>query len=332
MKQSTYFGGLTIKRGNTPLMKAVAFRNKRECQMLLERNVDPNEPSASRSKNTSAIYAATIGDESIFALLLEKKANPNLANVCRVTPLLCAAKNGHLLICDQLLKYRPKINLNHQDERGNTALIHAAIQKNTDVCSLLIEEGADLNIVEEDDNSTALILSAKYGFLPESILLLNAGAIHSIQDWCGKTALTNASERGHLEIVQALIAVNADPNIRDNLMRTALSYASERGHLEIVQALIAQGADTNLVDDHNETALHKAARNKHLEICKCLAEQMLQESIVVLNHNNKSALEVWGGRVNLSGDEIPREDLGEELSDDKKDFCAFIEGMLAEVL
>ena len=63
-------GYLSTRLGITPLMEAVAFSNEGECQILLESGVDLNEPAKSSSKETALIYAATIGSDSIFALLL----------------------------------------------------------------------------------------------------------------------------------------------------------------------------------------------------------------------------------------------------------------------
>lgn len=76
-------------------------------------------------------------------LLLEQGVSANTAP--QGTPLIClAAANGHSAVINILLEY--KANPNAQDTEGNTPIIHAIINNDTDMAKQLLQNGADPNI------------------------------------------------------------------------------------------------------------------------------------------------------------------------------------------
>eukprot|EP00435_Cladocopium_sp_Y103_P021477 s927_g5.t1 len=44
------------------------------------------------------------------------------------TPLMCAARAGHLKVIQRLLELKPQMSLNSSDQLGQTALDHAVVQ------------------------------------------------------------------------------------------------------------------------------------------------------------------------------------------------------------
>ncbi|XP_072539166.1 photoreceptor ankyrin repeat protein [Salminus brasiliensis] len=64
------------------------------------------------------------------------------------TALMIAAQAGHVSICNYLLNYFPGVDIEMRDSRGFTALIKAAMQGRSDVVAALVMHGADLNIVD----------------------------------------------------------------------------------------------------------------------------------------------------------------------------------------
>ncbi|XP_015462592.2 photoreceptor ankyrin repeat protein [Astyanax mexicanus] len=64
------------------------------------------------------------------------------------TALMIAAQAGHVSICNYLLNYFPGVEIEMRDSRGYTALIKAAMQGRSDVVAALVMHGADLNIVD----------------------------------------------------------------------------------------------------------------------------------------------------------------------------------------
>ena len=58
-------------------------------------------------------------------LFLDKGADVNVKDFYGDTPLILAAKEGHLLVVKSLLGHKP--NLEIKDGEGNTALVQAAV-------------------------------------------------------------------------------------------------------------------------------------------------------------------------------------------------------------
>lgn len=123
-----------------------------------------------------------------------------------------------------------------RDEDGATPLIRAARLGETALVKNLIQEGADVNAVDN------------YGW----------------------TALIWACDKGFVEIAQALVEAKANLNHRDTVGATPLIRASARGHTEIVKLLLAHKANLSIKTNQGNTALTVAANE---EIKKLLMEQ-----------------------------------------------------------
>ena len=156
-----------------------------------------------------------------------------------VTPLIIAARNGHLNSVKILLKYRAEIEtrgtlkIENEVIEGCTPLWAAADTGHLDVVRLLIKQNADV------DGRTS----------------------------SGSTPLRVAAHQGHLDVVRCLVESGADVNARNNCESTPLMAACYWGHLSVVTYLIDKGAFMDLqYKDAGNTALHDAVKRGHLEM------------------------------------------------------------------
>jgi hypothetical protein len=102
-------------------------------------------------------------------------------------PMLCvAARAGQEKLIPLLLDAGAAVNSTSAD-RGNTALIDAALGKHTTIIERLIAAGADVNAKSKDGQS-ALIIAVGLTDTATSSLLLNAGADPDTPDLLGVTA------------------------------------------------------------------------------------------------------------------------------------------------
>lgn len=99
-----------------------------------------------------------------------------------------------------------KENINKQDIFGRTALMWASNKGYTEIAKQLIDNGADVNIKNNN----------------------------------GFTALMSASMNNHIDIVKLLLDNNADVNVNNG--NTALTMAGRFGYIEIVKILKQYGA------------------------------------------------------------------------------------------
>jgi hypothetical protein len=114
--------------------------------------------------------------------------------------------------------------------------------KKPEIVRLLIKRGADVNA--KDAYGQSLLMTAASNHQTDAVAqLIAAGADVDAPNQYRITPLAVAAEQGHLDIVNLLVKAKANINARDTAGGTALSVAILRGYQEIVAALIAAGAD-----------------------------------------------------------------------------------------
>ena len=110
--------------------------------------------------NTSLHYAAENGSFSICNLIVNHSDDKNLENSLGVTPLVLAAKNGHMDIVEMFIK--DGINddeCNPKNILGNTPLHEAAKRGHLNVCQVIVEKVKNANPAN-NEGTTPLHLAA----------------------------------------------------------------------------------------------------------------------------------------------------------------------------
>jgi ankyrin repeat protein len=134
-----------------------------------------------------------------------------------------AAKGGDIGALTTFLdKFGANI-INTRDHTNDTALNWAAWQGRTDVITLLLDRGADIEIKGMHDK-TALIWAAEGGKAEAVALLVERGADVKAKDRYGLTAAEQAKSRGYDHIVDA---IDKAVDVRDR--KTAKRQAEEAG-------------------------------------------------------------------------------------------------------
>lgn len=157
-------------------------------------------------------------------------------------------------------------------ETGTSALNNACLRGNTDLVGLLLQHGADPNLVPGGGWSP-LAAAAGTGSREVCDILLVAGARIDLANNDGWTALGSAAANGHDTVVAYLISQGADISHANNDGRTALGLAAANGHDGIVRRLVAAGADFGRTANDETTALFAAAANGHDAVVAYLIEE-----------------------------------------------------------
>jgi ankyrin repeat protein len=96
------------------------------------------------------------------------------------------------------------MDVNAVDEEQRTALMFAASGDNTETVSLLLDAGAEINVVDTDEGFTALMHAAAEGQASVVKILLDHAADPDLRDADGDTAKDFATQNGHAEVVRLL--------------------------------------------------------------------------------------------------------------------------------
>ena len=219
---------------------------------------------------TPLFVAATCGNVEILRFLVENGANVNATDDFGVTPLMAAVENQFLDAVTFLIDQGADVNL--QDGSGLTVL-HYATEVSIDPSSCLIvkqliNRGANINAVTNDEKLTPLMLACKNKNVSVVNCLLQNGANVVLTSDNGWTALHFVVDEFNdsSEILRSLLNNGADVNARSIDNETPLMVASQSSDVETVTLLIEQGAYVDLQDEKDNTALHNAVSRKSEEI------------------------------------------------------------------
>lgn len=123
-----------------------------------------------------------------------------------------------------------------KDEGGNTLLMRAALDGETETVKALLRKGADVN-AQNLEGRTALMFAIINLRTAAVKTLLQFGADVNAQAHCGCTPLMLAACSGDIEITQALLNRGADARKICWPGKTALVAAIEHGYNAIAELL-----------------------------------------------------------------------------------------------
>ena len=294
---------------STALMWAVAENHTDIVKMLIDAGAEVNAITTFLPGN----MASSVKFEGVppRARLPEDRVPEEHASG-ELTPLLFAARDGHLESARLLIQAGADVNARAADGKDSLGL--AIFNGNYAFASFLVDSGADVNLpdasgftplfwaVDRRNMETApnFPWTVMEDPLPLVRKLLEAGAdpnavidstpMALMREGSPRivfaTALMRAAFSGDPELVRLLLEFGADPHIRSSDDETALSAAAGTGfifgyhrerptveRLEVLRILVAEGLDLNWHDDYGITPLMAAANLGDPAIIQYLVDQ-----------------------------------------------------------
>lgn len=244
----------------------------------------------------------------LLATLVENGSDFKVLDDTRRTALHWAVRYRNKQFVSMLIEM--DLNVNQQDDDGNTPLIEAVRSSNPDrhaIIRLLISAGADplranaaaesamtismnsndrtisrllmmARINEEtvagqvDDRPRDLLLAAQNGNLGRIKRLLGRGDNVNIRDDDGATPLIHASGMGNMAAMSCLLSADANPGLATINGTTALGAAVLGGHRDAVKLLVGHGVPVDQLQMHKVTPLMLAAARWNSSMVSLLLE------------------------------------------------------------
>ena len=241
--------GADIDKGRndnqTPLMIAAQKGHVSVATFLIEHgaNVDLQDENGNTALHHT-LYGSDVSCE-ILSCLTGSGADVNGVNKVKHTPLMIAAKRGHLNALTLLIKHGAH-DVDLEDSDGYTALHYAVYSSDIscEILSCLIGIGADVN-ARTNNGVTPLMIAAEEGHINGVTSLVKCGANVDLQDKYGNTALHYAAglsvdERFSddlPEIVEMLLNLGASHMCNHQGLKP-LHQASISGNIAVVEYLI----------------------------------------------------------------------------------------------
>jgi len=157
---------------------------------------------------------------------------------------------------------KKKININHIDENGATALFYAAKLPKSKLSQILIKSGAE-TVINDNSKKTPLHYAAEACSIENVKLLLKKGVDPKWKDNFSRTPFLShlaKTEKECPEVFETLIKI-ANINDRDNDRKTALIYSAEKNFPNYLNKLIDLKASPLAKDFKGKTALDYAGKN-----------------------------------------------------------------------
>ncbi len=190
---------------------------------------------------------------------------------------LHAARKNNLKKMKTLIS-NADINASYKIE-GSNALHFAVVNEYYEMAEWLISNGANVNNLVRKPRMSALIIASITGSTGMVNLLINAGADIQLIDAKNHTPIWWASTSGHAEIVKQLLNSGANPEKYNYRGLNSLTEAAGHGYKEIISIFLNAGYDINYRDRNGHTMLSMAVLSGHKSITKMLIESGADKSL-----------------------------------------------------
>lgn len=269
-------GNTPTQNGSSPIQVAVVNNSVQVIDLLLKNKDMADHAKKAQFGDTekNCLHVAVISGHHRVAESLLKAGFPvDDPDKDGMTPLLLAACNNDPDMVRLLVKNGADIN--KKDLNGMTPLIilsargsNNASDGTVDAISLLLDQGADYNVVNPDSRKNLLHYVCQDERKKDLLdLFIEKGVDVNAEDKYGVTPILEAVRGGNVTAVKKLLEKNVDINKPDRQTgRTPLMEAIRSGQEQVATVLIERGANPYCTDQENRSAMYFARMSSRSEV------------------------------------------------------------------
>ncbi|MDD3260181.1 MAG: ankyrin repeat domain-containing protein, partial [Smithellaceae bacterium] len=300
---------LREREGKTAFWFAVENENLEMVKLLYSHGSKVNLPD----KTGASVLTTTVLHKQydVLDFLISKGADINKADNKGYTPLMAAIgwknKNQPVVLkyLEKFLTFKPRVNHLAADD---SALHLAAFLGFVDAIGLLLDNGANINLLSAANGRTPLYVAAASKNIHAVKYLVSRGAKTEIPDKAGYTPMTAAVILADPDMVQTLVEVGARTDVRssaNNLTPLVMAATNpdpfkHKSYIKIMNILLDNKADIDFPASDGRTPLIAAAM--------CADQKQAYEKVSLLldrgakpdrvKHGGETALMLAAGRGN----------------------------------
>jgi ankyrin repeat protein len=244
--------------------------------ILLENGADA---SAINEYEATAMHEAVDGNHvEVVQVLVERHTNPNTRDGRGNTPLMLAARSGHVEVIRALMDGPTAVELEIQNKDGQTALTWAVVNGHIKVVRLLMQLGSDPMTLDADDRGIlAITASTGQENLMKAMLesILGASSPEQITQSMQKAArmFSQKDSAGNTCLMAA---------VRHSGTRGGDPAEAEAAALDCCKVVMQHesGLETiDMVNNDGDTALIGAVRENRVKVCEYLIDHGADRSV-----------------------------------------------------
>ena len=189
-------------------------------------------------QSSPLMVAARAGHEKVVEMLLSNKADVNQLNLKGDTALFLGVKQNHVAVVKVLVNSNARINIEHA-RSGWSPLFYACANLNLEMAELLLDSGADVDAVDQNEESP-IWLTLKKGNVRLSRLLLQRKCT-LIESRDGDSPISWARQEKDAGLVKLLLEFKHPIGFE-------LHKAVADGTLQVVKEFVENGGMPLLLD------------------------------------------------------------------------------------
>ena len=259
----------TALEKETPLSAALRERDFELASMLIEAGAEVDVDI--KRGRPFVIDAIEKQDAEMIDFLFSHGADVEYRGAFPISAFAVAASLDNFELMQRCLKEGAAVDT--RGESGNPLLIEAVMEENFKKTRLLLENGADVNILCVENRRmelTALSHAFDQGSSIVENLLFEHGANANVNGVSGEPLIVQSIAENDLVAAQRFLEEGANPNVMNKDGCTPLAIAVAEEELNAVELLIEAGADPSLSGAGMESPLLLAIENGNIAIAHML--------------------------------------------------------------